>query len=81
MINTPLSRRRFLGGAGALVAAPYVITSGALGGEGQPPASERITMAGIGMGGRGSGDLRAFMSHPDVQVLAVCDVYKSRQEE
>lgn len=60
--------------AGAAVAFPYVITSDALGQAGRPPASERLTMAGIGMGGQGQGDLGQFMRHGEVQVTAVCDV-------
>jgi len=61
--------------AGAVaVAAPYVLTSSALGAGGETPASDRIVMAGIGMGGQGWGDLRGFMSHKEVQVVAVCDV-------
>jgi len=78
--STRSTRRRFLGTATAAVAAPSVITSTALGADDRPPASERIVMAGIGMGGRGSGDLRNFMGHSEVQVVAVCDVYKSRQQ-
>ncbi len=80
MTNVPLTRRAFLQGAGVAIAAPYVITSNALGGEGRPAASERITIGGIGMGGRGSGDLGAFMGHEEVQVLAVCDVRKGQRE-
>ena len=54
-------RRQFLKTAGAAVAAPYVITSSALGAEGRPPASDRLVMAGIGVGNQGSGDLGAFL--------------------
>ncbi len=50
------SRRQFLKTAGLAVAAPYVITSTALGAEGRPPASERIVMGTIGTGGQGTGD-------------------------
>ena len=63
------SRREFLGMAGALAAAPYVITSSALGAGDQPAASDRITMALIGGGGRG----RQIIGGGD-QVVAVCDV-------
>ena len=58
----------------AVVAAPYVLTSSALGAGGATPASDRIVMAGIGMGGQGWSDLRNFMGHGEVQVAAVCDV-------
>ena len=78
-----LNRRRFLKraatGAGGMLAAPYVITSNALGGEGRPPASERIVMGTIGIGGRGRYDMGAFMANDDVQMVAVCDVQASKR--
>jgi len=74
-IMNEINRRRFLKGAGAAaVALPYVITSDALGASGRPPASDRITLGGVGMGGQGSGDLNGFMSDRRIQCLAVCDV-------
>ena len=69
-----LTRRTFLRTAAAAVAAPYVITSTALGTQGRPAASDRITMAAIGVGGRGSHDMSALMANSDVQMIAVCDV-------
>ncbi len=78
------SRREFLKGAaaaaGGLVAAPYVITSTALGGEGRPPAGDRIVMGAIGVGGRGGYILGAHMGNADVQVVAVCDVQGDRRK-
>jgi len=84
------SRRAFLKvAATAAVAAPYVITSGALGGNGRPPASERITMGFIGVGTQGGGHLLGgawtyvpggYLARPDVQILGVCDVRKERRE-
>ena len=68
------SRRRFLQTAGAAVAAPYVITSSALGNADRPAASERIVMGGIGIGNMGSGDQNAFLKRPDVQYVAASDV-------
>ncbi len=50
------SRRDFLKAgavAGTAIAAPYVITSNALGQDGVPPASDRIVMGGIGIGNMG----------------------------
>jgi len=79
-----LGRRWFLRGAlaaaGGVTAAPYVLTSTALGGEGRSPASERIVVAGIGLGGRGGGDLRWMLGEQDVQFVAVCDVRKLRRD-
>jgi predicted dehydrogenase len=78
------SRREFLksaaAAAGGLAAAPYVITSTALGGEGRPPAGERITMGFVGTGGRGSDLLRNFSGFTDAQIVAVCDVKKPSRE-
>ena len=74
------TRRGFLKGigaaAGATIAAPYVITSTALGNASTPPASDRIVMGGIGIGNMGSGDQNAFLGRSDVQYVAVCDVRK-----
>ena len=71
-----LTRRQFLMGTCAAVAAPYVITSTALGADDRPPASDRIVMGGIGIGNQGSGDQGAFLGQKDVQYVAVCDVRK-----
>ena len=75
------SRREFLKTAGAAgaaaVAAPYVITSDALGNQDRAPASDRIVMGGIGIGNMGRGDQNAFLGRGDVQYVAVCDVRKS----
>ena len=68
------NRRGFLKAATAAVAAPYVITTTALGNQDRPAASERIVMGGIGIGSMGSGDLGAFSGRPDVQYVAACDV-------
>jgi predicted dehydrogenase len=82
--STP-SRRQFLktGGtvAAAGAAAPYVITSKALGDATTPPASDRIVMGGIGIGNMGSGDQNAFLGMKDVQYVAVCDVRKKWRDE
>ena len=51
MKNSRISRRSLL--KGAAVAAPYVITSAALGNADTPPASQRVTLGHIGVGVRG----------------------------
>ena len=77
------SRREFLkeaaATAGAALAAPYVITSAALGAEGRPAASERIAMGAIGIGGRGGYIMGLFMGHADVQMVGVCEVRGDRR--
>jgi len=69
-----LTRRGFLGNVLAAGAAPYFVPGSVLGAEGRPAASERITMGFVGVGGQGSGDMGGFMSFPEVQNVAVCDV-------
>ncbi|MDD8043562.1 MAG: hypothetical protein PHC78_07335 [Verrucomicrobiota bacterium] len=71
-----ISRRRFLKGMSGAIAMPFIIPGSALGLNGRPSPSNRLTMAGIGLGNMGSGDLRTFLSGKDVQVVAVCDVRK-----
>jgi predicted dehydrogenase len=79
-----ITRRRVLRGgigmAAGAVAAPYMITSTALGSDGRPSASNRLTLGFIGVGGMGSGHFHAFVSTPDVQVRAVADVYAPHRE-
>ncbi len=74
------SRRTFLKTATAAAAAPYVITSAALGNEDRPAASDRIVMGGIGIGNMGRGDQGAFLNRGDVQYVAACDVRKGVRE-
>jgi predicted dehydrogenase len=78
------SRRAFLrqtgAATGAAFAAPYVITSTALGNATTPPASDRIVMGGIGLGNMGAGDQNAFLGRADVQYVAVCDVRRNYRE-
>ncbi|MBI3466274.1 MAG: Gfo/Idh/MocA family oxidoreductase, partial [Planctomycetes bacterium] len=38
--------------------------------------NEKIAVGFIGLGGMGTGTLNGFLSHKDVDVLAVCDVYE-----
>ena len=75
------SRRDFLRTtAGAALAAPYIITSTALGQGDTPPAGERVTLGHIGVGGRGTGLLHSFLGLPQAQCVAVCDCFTSRRE-
>jgi hypothetical protein len=68
------SRRKFLKTASAAISVPYFISSTALGNGDRPAASDRIVMAGIGIGNMGRGDMGAFLGRKDVQYVAVCDV-------
>ena len=76
-----LSRRGFLKGTGAIaLGAPYVLTSTALGGPGGTPASDRIVMGFIGVGGQGGGHVHGLSGRRDVQIAAICDADRGRRE-
>ncbi len=83
MIQNPVSRRRLLKSAlqtGALVSAPQLVPASALGRGGAVPPSDRLTLAGLGIGSRGGRVLQSFLDQPDVQFLAICDVRNERRE-
>jgi len=78
--NLNLTRRAFLKRAAALATVPYIVPASALGRDGKVPPSERIVLGGIGIGNRGSHDLRWMMPEKDVQFVAVCDPQRKRAE-
>jgi len=73
-------RRVFLKATAASVAFPYLIPASAMGNAGAVAPSNRIVMAGIGIGNMGSGDLGSFLGRDDVQYVAVCDVKRDVRE-
>ena len=88
-----LTRRRFLTrtatALSSVLAAPAIIPASALGRNGLLAPSERITMGFIGVGTQGGGHLLGgawtyvaggYAGRKDVQVLAVCDVWRERRE-
>jgi hypothetical protein len=94
-MNAPsrVSRRDFLRHSSTALAAAFVapafIPASALGRAGAMAPSERITMGFIGVGGQGGGHLLGgawtyvaggYAGRKDVQVLAVCDVWRERRQ-
>ncbi|MCD6392531.1 MAG: Gfo/Idh/MocA family oxidoreductase [Planctomycetes bacterium] len=78
--NSNVTRRAFLRGTAAFAAAPYIVPASVFGRDGKVPPSERIILGGIGIGNRGSHDLRWMLPEADVQFVAACDPNKSRRE-
>ncbi len=84
MKDVQTDRRNFLKGTVAaavgMAGLPYIVPSSVLGQAGSVAPSSRITLGSIGVGGMGTNNMRAFLSHSDVQVVAVCDVVKASDE-
>jgi predicted dehydrogenase len=65
-----ISRREFLGGAAA-AAAFTIVPSHVLGQNGQTPPSEKLNIAGVGVGGMGHNNMNAVNTE---NIVALCDV-------
>ncbi|MHC4641108.1 MAG: Gfo/Idh/MocA family protein [Planctomycetota bacterium] len=78
--NVKLTRRTFLRRAAAAAAIPYIVPATVFGRDGKVPPSERIIVGGMGVGNRGSHDLRWMLPEKDVQFVAICDAKKSSRE-
>ncbi len=68
MSSLALNRRNFLRGAGTATALSYSRVMG---------ANEKLRLGVIGVGDRGSGDMGNFQKNPDIEVVALCDIYKA----
>jgi len=70
-MSRTLTRRQFSAGllAAGATAAVQRSTLGTLG------ANERVRLGIIGVGNRGDQLVDAFMTHPDAEIAAICDVY------
>lgn len=82
--ETPNASRRLflqrsLAAAGA-VALPNFVPARALGRDGHVAPSNRITLAGVGIGPRGRYDLSVMLPEKDVQFVTICDVQRTRRE-
>ena len=78
---SPPSRRSFLKSA-ALSSAVISAGTSLLGGCATTRyARGKLRHASIGVGGMGGTDLREISGHPDVEIIALCDVDKGRLKE
>ena len=67
--------------AAGVISSPYVITSTALGDSRIPPASDRVTVGHIGVGGQGTALLRNFLQLNGTQSVAVSDPFRTKRVE
>ncbi|MBN2375170.1 MAG: Gfo/Idh/MocA family oxidoreductase [Sedimentisphaerales bacterium] len=66
-----ITRRNFLGGAAATAAAFTIVPRHVLGGPGQKSPSEKLNIAGVGVGGKGFSDMQSVRGE---NIVALCDV-------
>ena len=70
--STSISRRSFIGKTGAVAAGLTIIPSSVVSGLGYTPPSDKLNIAGIGIGGMGNGNLSQLAKTENI--VAVCDV-------
>ncbi len=77
-----ISRREFLKGsavaAGTAVVWPTIVPSSVFGAA---APSNRITIGCIGVGRKGSGNMKAFKGNSGAEVVAVCDIDAGNREK
>jgi predicted dehydrogenase len=67
------SRRKFIRNA-AVTGAGFIIVPRHVLGRGYLAPSDKLNIAGIGVGGKGASDLAEFAKSPRVNIVALCDV-------
>src|SRR5450759_2074944 len=72
------TRRQFFNASVGALAAPAIISAGALC-RGGTPASDRVTVGIIGSGGRAVFETRQYPSFDNVEIVALCDAQESRR--
>ena len=72
MKKSEMRRREFLKGAAGAAAVATVVPRCAVARSGENPPSEKLNIAGIGIGGMGGGDIDAVAGGNNI--VALCDV-------
>src|SRR3981189_3254640 len=75
--NKGSSRRTFLAAGGAAALGFTIVPRHVVGGPGHVPPSERVNIAGIGVGNMGGSDIATF-SKLGAIIVALCDVDQVR---
>ncbi|RPE13685.1 gfo/Idh/MocA family oxidoreductase [Chitinophaga lutea] len=72
-----ISRRSFLTTGATAAAGFMIVPRHVLGGKGYTAPSDRLRVAGIGVGGKGESDIAEFAKGP-ADIVVLCDVHDSR---
>ena len=67
-----LSRRKFIASSAAAAAGITILPSNVIAGLGHRAPSDKLNIAGVGIGGRGADDINAMA--PTENIVALCDV-------
>jgi predicted dehydrogenase len=80
MSRKTISRRAFLRSAAAVITAPVIVPSSVFG---RNAPSNRVSLAAIGVGGRGSSNVWQdfVISQEDVRLVAACDCFAGRRTD
>ncbi|MCP4728435.1 MAG: Gfo/Idh/MocA family oxidoreductase, partial [bacterium] len=66
-----IDRRKFLSISASVIPTFMIVPRHVLGGKGYKAPSDKLNIAGIGVGGQGGGDLKSIT---DENIVALCDV-------
>ena len=69
--TSSISRRSFIATSAAATAGFTVLPSNVIAGLGHRAPSDKLNIAGVGIGGRGGADIKALRSE---NIVALCDV-------
>lgn len=76
--QTATSRRSFLKTTAVAASAFMIVPRHVLGGKGFIAPSDKLVIAGIGVGGKGESDIRSFYESGKADIAFLCDVHDSR---
>jgi hypothetical protein len=68
------SRRTFIRNAATAMAGFYIVPRHVLGGKGYIAPSDKLNLAGVGIGGKGDSDITNAYNKGENNVVALCDV-------
>lgn len=72
------SRRNFIKASATAMAGFYIVPRHVIGGPGFKAPSDKLLIAGIGAGGKGYSDIKAFYESGNAEIVALCDVDPER---
>jgi predicted dehydrogenase len=74
----PSSRRKFLKNAALVTGGWFILPRHVLGGPGYTAPSDKLLIAGIGVGGKGESDIWNFYNSGKAEIAFLCDVDEKR---